>query len=90
MQKTLKEIWNGKPFNIFRSYQNRGCEGCKAKSKCDRCPPQSIQWFDDPLMPTPYCIENGEQLGLCRLEELKRKLDEIWFDGKYDYTHDLD
>ena len=75
-KKTLKEIWNGKPFNIFRSYQNRGCDGCKAKSKCDRCPPQSIQWFDDPLMPTPYCIENGEQLGLCRLEELKRKLEE--------------
>ena len=72
--KSIKEIWNGKAFNIFRAYQNRGCEGCKAKSKCDRCPPQSVQWFEDPLMPTPYCIENGEQLELCNLDKLKRQL----------------
>lgn len=73
--KTLKDIWEGTPFNVFRSYQNRGCDGCKAKSKCDRCPPQSVQWFEDPLMPPPYCIENGKQLGLCNLEKLKIKLE---------------
>lgn len=73
--KNLLDIWNGESFNEFRSYQNRGCDGCSARDKCDRCPPQSVQWFDDPLMPTPYCIENGEILGLDNLPKLKNKLE---------------
>lgn len=74
--KSLKSIWEGKPFNIFRSFQSKGCNGCKAKNKCDRCPPQSVQWFDNPLMPPPYCIENGKKLGLYKLEELRKCLKE--------------
>lgn len=73
-EKSIKDIWNGEAFNEFRKYQNIGCEGCNAKDKCDRCPPQSVQWFNDPLMPTPYCIENGEHLCLKNLDELKKML----------------
>ncbi len=72
----IKKIWNGLPFNVFRKFQNLGCDGCNAKSKCDRCPPQSVQWFNDPLLPPPYCIENGKKLELCHLKELKDKLEE--------------
>jgi MoaA/NifB/PqqE/SkfB family radical SAM enzyme len=75
-EKSIKEIWENKPFSIFRDFQKRGCDGCKAKNKCDRCPPQSVQWFEDPLMPPPYCIENGENLCLNKLDELKDKLKE--------------
>lgn len=73
--KSIEDIWNGEAFNIFRWYQNNGCEGCNAKDKCDRCPPQSVQWFNDPLMPTPYCILNGKLLDLKNLNELKKKLE---------------
>lgn len=75
-EKSLRKIWEGESFNVFRSYQNRGCDGCIAKSKCDRCPPQSIQWFDDPFMPPPYCIENGDNLKLNHLDILKEKLED--------------
>ncbi len=73
---SIEQIWNNEPFEIFRSYQTRGCEGCNAKDKCDRCPPQSVQWFNDPLLPPPYCIENGENLCLKNLEGLKELLEE--------------
>lgn len=73
--KNIHEIWTGENFNIFRKYQKMGCSGCKAKEKCDRCPPQSVQWFDDPLMPPPYCIINGEKLGLDNLDRLTSKLE---------------
>jgi MoaA/NifB/PqqE/SkfB family radical SAM enzyme len=73
--KSIEEIWNGDSFNNFRWYQNNGCEGCNVKDKCDRCPPQSVQWFNDPLMPTPYCILNGKSLELNNLYKLKKKLD---------------
>ena len=73
---SIEQIWNNEPFEIFRSYQTRGCEGCNVKDKCDRCPPQSVQWFNDPLLPPPYCIENGENLCLKNLEGLKELLEE--------------
>jgi MoaA/NifB/PqqE/SkfB family radical SAM enzyme len=76
LTKSIIEIWNGNAFNEFRSYQTRGCEGCNVKNKCDRCPPQSVQWFGDPLMPTPYCIDNGKTLGLKKLNNLKKRLKE--------------
>lgn len=75
-EKSIEEIWNGSAFEEFRKYQTIGCDGCNAKDKCDRCPPQSIQWFDDPLMPTPYCIDNGEMLCLKNLKKLRSKLEE--------------
>lgn len=72
--KTLNQIWNGETFNKFRQWQHSGCEGCIASGKCDRCVPQSIQWFNDPLRPLPYCVANGEKLQLKNLEELKINL----------------
>lgn len=82
----IKRIWDGIPFNSFREYQKIGCEGCTAIDKCDRCPPQSIQWFNDPLMPPPYCIENGKNLCLKDLDKLKRKLEIAKKkNGRYDY-----
>lgn len=74
-EKSIEEIWNGEAFETFRKYQNIGCEGCNIKEKCDRCPPQSVQWFDDPLMPTPYCINNGKALCLKNFKELTNKLE---------------
>lgn len=82
----IKHIWDGVPFDSFRKYQKIGCEGCTAIDKCDRCPPQSIQWFNDPLMPPPYCIENGKNLCLKDLDKLKRKLEIAKKkNGIYDY-----
>ena len=81
-EKGIKEIWKGEAFNGFRYYQKNGCNGCAAKDKCDRCPPQSVQWFDDPLMPTPYCILNGEKLGLDNLDKLKERLEQAKIENK--------
>ncbi len=36
---------------------------------------ESVQWFDDPLMPTPYCINNGKALCLKNFKELTKKLE---------------
>lgn len=74
LNKSINEIWHGDIFNLFRNFQKSGCDGCNIKDKCDRCPPQSVQWFNDPLIPPPYCIENGESLGLNNLSKLKQKL----------------
>ncbi len=86
-EKSIEEIWNGTPFNAFRKYQQTGCSGCNVKDKCDRCPPQSIQWFNDPLMPPPYCIENGKNLELDDLENLQRKLEQAKIENnRQDYS----
>ncbi len=75
LNKNIIEIWNGDAFETFRQMQKSGCEGCISKSKCSRCPPQSIQWFNDPLKPTPYCIRHGEKLHLKNLSNLVEELD---------------
>jgi len=72
--KNIKEIWNGKEFNKFLELSKIGCYGCNLKDKCDRCIPQSIDWFNDPTMPPPYCIKNGKILGLDNLNELNNCL----------------
>lgn len=72
--KSINQIWDGEAFNRFREWQHSGCEGCIASGKCDRCVPQSIQWYEDPLKPPPYCVANGDNLQLKNIEELKSKL----------------
>jgi len=74
--KSIKDIWNGKPFKKFLELSQSGCKGCEAKDKCDRCIPQSILWFSDPTLPPPHCIQNGKTLGLENIEELKDLLKE--------------
>lgn len=69
--KSLKEIWDGKIFNKFRSYMDKGCEGCKMISKCNKCIAQSFRYFGRGDSPTPFCIKNGDKLGLKNLEEYK-------------------
>lgn len=73
-EKKLVDIWNGEAFNTFRYYKKAGCSGCLVKDSCDRCPPQSVQWFNDPIIPPPYCIENAEKLHLKNIEKLKEML----------------
>jgi MoaA/NifB/PqqE/SkfB family radical SAM enzyme len=73
-QKSIKEIWNGKIFNRFRNLMNKGCDGCKMISKCNKCIPQSFLYFRDGISPTPFCIKNGASLGLKNLNKLKNKL----------------
>jgi radical SAM protein with 4Fe4S-binding SPASM domain len=72
--KTLKEIWEGKIFNEFRSYMNVGCDGCKMLSKCNKCVAQSFKYFGDGNSPTPFCVKSGRELGLKRFDEYKDKL----------------
>jgi len=66
--KKLLEIWNGDVFNKFRSYMNKGCEGCKMISKCNKCVAQSFRYFGDGESPTPFCVKQGVRLGLKKLE----------------------
>lgn len=73
-EKSIKDIWDGKAFNQFRLLEKQGCEGCLAKDKCGRCVPQSIQWFDNPDFPPPFCIKNGKQLNLKNIEKLQELL----------------
>jgi MoaA/NifB/PqqE/SkfB family radical SAM enzyme len=73
-EKSIKEIWTGEAFNKFLKLSTQGCDGCKAKEKCDRCIPQSILWFGDPSNPPPYCIQNGDRLGLKNINILKGEL----------------
>lgn len=75
-EKKLKDIWNGEAFNKFRYYMTHGCDGCKCKDKCDRCVPQSLEWFDDPCAPTPFCVKNGNSLGIKNNEKWERILKE--------------
>ncbi len=73
-EKSLNKIWNGKTFNKFRSFMNKGCDGCKMLSKCNKCIAQSFRYFKDGMSPTPFCVQNGEMLGLKNLQKLKREL----------------
>lgn len=75
--KTLHQIWNGKSFATFRSLQHKGCDGCKMIKKCDRCVPQSYQWFNDAKMPPPYCVLEAESLGLKNSEQMLSRLESI-------------
>jgi radical SAM protein with 4Fe4S-binding SPASM domain len=72
--KSIKDIWSGKAFQKFLKLSAEGCKGCQVKSKCDRCIPQSILWFDDPTLPPPHCIQNGGDLGLKNIKELRSLL----------------
>lgn len=73
-EKRLSDIWNGPAFNKFRSFMNKGCEGCKVISKCNKCVAQSYKYFNNGYSPTPYCIKKGEILGLKKLKEYKEML----------------
>ncbi|MGV8172294.1 MAG: radical SAM/SPASM domain-containing protein [Candidatus Woesearchaeota archaeon] len=73
-KKNLSEIWNGNTFNTIREYMTQGCSGCKAFSKCNKCIAQSFRYFGDGISPTPYCIRNGGNLGIERLEYYNQML----------------
>ncbi|MBU1136392.1 MAG: radical SAM protein [Nanoarchaeota archaeon] len=70
-KKSLKEIWNGNSFNKFRSYMNKGCEGCKMLPECNKCIAQSFRYFDNGDSPTPYCIKNSSLLGIKNIKKYK-------------------
>lgn len=74
--KSLGEIWKGKIFEEFRSYMKKGCKGCKMKNRCNKCIAQSFKYFKRGDFPTPFCVKNGEKLGLEDLDMYKRKLKE--------------
>lgn len=73
-EKSLKEIWNGKSFNKFRSYMNKGCAGCKMITKCNKCIAQSFRYFGNGESPTPFCIKIGNRLELKGLDKFKKIL----------------
>ncbi|MEK6875063.1 MAG: radical SAM protein [Nanoarchaeota archaeon] len=73
-EKSLKEIWDSELFNKFRSYMNVGCKGCKMLPKCNKCIAQSFRYFGNGKSPTPFCIKNGEYLGLKNLNKYKSYL----------------
>lgn len=77
LKTSLQTIWKGKSFSKFRKMQHQGCAGCKMIKKCDRCIPQSYQWFNDPTLPPPYCILESESLGLKNPEFLINKLKSV-------------
>ena len=72
--KSIQEIWNSHVFNRFRGYMNIGCDGCKMIPKCNKCIAQSFRYFNNGVSPTPFCIKNGEELGLKNINEYKKKL----------------
>jgi pyrroloquinoline quinone biosynthesis protein E len=78
LQKNLRDIWHGEAFQTFRRWRGRGCEGCGIFGDCGRCVAQSLQWWQDPDMPPPFCIKKGEVLGLSDLPRLTGKLNERW------------
>mgnify|MGYP001590214044 CR=1 FL=1 len=73
-EKSLNKIWNGKIFNKFRSLMDKGCKGCKMLSECNKCIAQSFRYFKNGKSPTPFCVENGETIGLNNLQKLKKVL----------------
>ena len=73
-EKSLQEIWDGKAFEEFRGYMDKGCNGCKMLPNCNKCIAQSFRYFENGYSPTPYCIKNGEKLGLKKLKSYKDKL----------------
>ena len=77
LRNSLQKIWKGKSFRKFRAMQHKGCKGCKMIKKCDRCIPQSYQWFNDSKYPPPYCVLEGKSLGLKGFEQLMSELRNI-------------
>ena len=73
-EHSLREIWNGEAFNMFRRYMKKGCMGCKVKNKCNKCVAQSFLYFGKGHCPTPFCIKNGEALGIKNLNKYKSLL----------------
>jgi AdoMet-dependent heme synthase len=72
--KSLSKIWNGKSFNKFRSYMNRGCDGCKSLSRCNKCVAQSFKYFKNGYSPTPFCVRNHKNLKLTKHKLYKKVL----------------
>ncbi|MDI6738020.1 MAG: radical SAM protein [Nanoarchaeota archaeon] len=75
--RSLNSIWEGDAFNRFRSFMTNGCEGCRAFPKCTKCIAQSFRYFGNGISPAPYCIKNGENLGLQKLKNYQNKLSNI-------------
>jgi len=73
--KSLREIWMGKAFNKFRHYMDIGCGGCRMLSKCNKCVAQSFKYFGNGYSPTPYCVKQGNLLGLKNLKKYKKILE---------------
>jgi MoaA/NifB/PqqE/SkfB family radical SAM enzyme len=63
-EKTILKIWNGRVFEKFRMFMDKGCEGCVMLPKCGKCIAQSYRYFRNGTSPTPFCVRNGEKLGL--------------------------
>jgi MoaA/NifB/PqqE/SkfB family radical SAM enzyme len=76
--KNLIKIWNGDVFNKFRSYMDKGCDGCKMISECNKCIAQSFRYFKNGTSPTPFCIKNGKNLGLKNLKNYEQKLNAFY------------
>ncbi|MEK6859413.1 MAG: radical SAM protein [Nanoarchaeota archaeon] len=72
--RSLNQIWNGKSFEKFRDYMNKGCNGCKMLSKCNKCVAQSFKYFKNGYSPTPYCIKKGSLLNLKNIDKYKEVL----------------
>ncbi len=73
-EKSLCEIWDGEAFRKFRSYMDKGCDGCKMLSKCNKCIAQSFRYFGDGISPTPFCIKKGKELGIKNLRKYEQIL----------------
>jgi len=73
-EKNLRSIWHGLVFNEFREYMKKGCKGCEMKERCNKCIAQSFRYFGRGDFPTPFCVKNGEKLGLRNLDMYKEKL----------------
>lgn len=67
-ESSFKEIWDGNTFKEVRQFMTEGCTGCKTFSKCTKCIAQSFRYFGNGISPTPYCINNGINLGIKDLE----------------------
>ena len=74
-ENSLESIWNGVVFRKFRSYMKRGCKGCKMLNKCNKCIAQSFLNFNCGDFPTPFCVKNGEALGLQNLNKYREILE---------------
>ncbi len=72
LEKPLKDIWMGEPFNKFREFQNTGCKGCVNLEKCNRCVPQGFLYFGDVALPPPFCVSIGEKLCLEGLGDIEK------------------
>ncbi len=75
-EKSIQEIWDGKVFSRFRSYMDKGCDGCRMLPECGKCIPQSFRYFGNGTSPTPFCVSNGKKLGLKNLGSYIKKLED--------------